>query len=227
MLLFWQWHIVFLTGSCGWHLVPVHEIVKSLGPRVSQSLPMFHALTGCDTVSSFHTIGKKKAWQVWAVFPDITSSLIHLSAAPVTITEEHFHAIQRFVILTYDRGSSDTDVNSARMHLFTKRSRQIESIPPTEAALYQHVKRAVYQGGHIWGQASQPAPKLPNPSDWGWMFHNGQWLPHWSNLPQASVACRELIKCGCRKGCKKRCKCVREGLDCTALCACDGQCARD
>ena len=32
-------------------------------------------------------------------------------------------------------------------------------------------------------------------------------------LPQAAVACRELIKCGC----KKRCKCRREGLRCTHL----------
>ena len=28
----------------------------------------------------------------------------------------------------------------------------MKSIPPTKAALKEHVKRAVYQGGHVWGQ---------------------------------------------------------------------------
>lgn len=188
---------------------------------------MFHAVTGCDTSSLFYNIGKKKAWQVWAVFPEITTALLHLSNAPPAIMDKDFDAIQRFVILTDDRGSTDTDVYTARLHLFSKLERQMESIPPSQAALLQHVKRATYQGGHIWGQMSQPAPQLPNPSDWGWQFENGQWLPHWTDLPPASDTCRELVKCGCKMGCKKRRKCVSEGLNCTARCACDGKCVRE
>ena len=42
--------------------VPVHEIARSLGPDKSQTLPIFHDYTGCDTVSSFHTKSKKSAW---------------------------------------------------------------------------------------------------------------------------------------------------------------------
>ena len=30
--------------------LPVHEIASSLGPEKSKALPMFHAITGCDTV---------------------------------------------------------------------------------------------------------------------------------------------------------------------------------
>ena len=41
--------------------IPVHEIVAPIDPRKSQALPMFHAYTGCDTVSSFSTKGKKTA----------------------------------------------------------------------------------------------------------------------------------------------------------------------
>ena len=37
-----------------WH-IPVHEIAGSLGPSKSIALPMFHAYTGCDMVSSFGT----------------------------------------------------------------------------------------------------------------------------------------------------------------------------
>ena len=32
----------------------VHDISLSLGPDKSQALPVFHAYTGCDTVSSTH-----------------------------------------------------------------------------------------------------------------------------------------------------------------------------
>jgi len=28
-----------------------HEMIRALGPEKAQALPMFHALTGCDTVS--------------------------------------------------------------------------------------------------------------------------------------------------------------------------------
>ena len=53
--------VAFGTGK---HLryIPAHEIAKSLGSEKPKALPMFHAFTGCDTVSSFSTKGKKTAW---------------------------------------------------------------------------------------------------------------------------------------------------------------------
>ena len=42
-----------------------------------------------------------------------------------------------------------TEVNQAGKFLFGKGSRKIENIPPKQAALIQHIKRAVYQAGHI------------------------------------------------------------------------------
>ena len=36
----------------------------------------------------------------------------------------------------------------------------MDALPPSRAALIQHIKRAVYQGGHCWGkmlQVSHPA----------------------------------------------------------------------
>ena len=35
------------------HYITAHEIATKLGPEVSKALPVFHAFTGCDTVSSF------------------------------------------------------------------------------------------------------------------------------------------------------------------------------
>ena len=34
----------------------------------------------------------------------------------------------------------------------TKTFTDVKQIPPTKTALEQHAMRAVYQGGHVWGQ---------------------------------------------------------------------------
>lgn len=46
------------------------------------------------------------------------------------------------------------------MLLFTQKGRQLDQIPPTKAALLQHVRRAVYQAVHCWGQMLIPTPEL-------------------------------------------------------------------
>ena len=43
-------------------------------------------------------------------------------------------------------------------------------------------------------------------------------------LPEASKACLELLKCGCKQGCSGRCKCAKVNLPCTSLCQCSGEC---
>ena len=43
--------------------MPVHDIVQKLDSSVVQALPAFHAITGCDSVSSISGIGKTKAWK--------------------------------------------------------------------------------------------------------------------------------------------------------------------
>ena len=76
--------------------------------------------------------------------------------------------IERLIVITYDRGSSESSVNGERLVLFTQKGRKIEHIPPTQDALAQHVLRVGYEAGHVWGQATIKAPQLPNPADFGW-----------------------------------------------------------
>ena len=37
--------------------------------RIFATIPMFHAFSGCDTVSAFCGRGKKTAWITWEEFP--------------------------------------------------------------------------------------------------------------------------------------------------------------
>ena len=55
--------------------IPVHAVAGSIGPAKTPELPMVHARTGCDTVSFYRGRGKKTAWYVWSVFPELTPVL--------------------------------------------------------------------------------------------------------------------------------------------------------
>ena len=134
--------------------------------------------------------------------------------------------LERFVVLLYDSNSPCNIVNGARKKLFAGKGKTVENIPPTQDALLQHVRRATYQGGHIWSQSLLLQPKLPSPSDWGWRSVDNCWHPvWWTTIPDAAKCCPELKRCGCRTGClTRRCKCVKDNIPCTSLCACDGEC---
>ena len=42
-------------------------------------------------------------------------------------------------------------------------------LPPTKSALLQHIYRAAYQSGVIWGQALENHLQQQSPDSWGWI----------------------------------------------------------
>ena len=79
---------------------------------------MFYALTDFDTVFNFVGHSKKTAWSIWHALPQLTDALLKLSRAPKDIPVEAMMAIERFVILLYDRTSTCSDINKARQKIF-------------------------------------------------------------------------------------------------------------
>lgn len=59
------------TGS-RFRYIAIHELVATMNPRQCSTLPVFHAVMGCDTVSAFAGRGKKTAWETWKAFPEVT-----------------------------------------------------------------------------------------------------------------------------------------------------------
>ena len=43
--------------------IPIHEIVKSLGPERAGCLTLFQSLSRCDQVFFFSSCGKRTAWK--------------------------------------------------------------------------------------------------------------------------------------------------------------------
>ena len=194
--------IAFGTGNNFRH-IPAHSIAQYLGEKKSKCLPLFHSITGCDQASSFAGKGKKSAWGAWQVYDDVSDAFEKLLDTPSLETLQEV------------------------LPLFPRKGRSIEAIPPTADAFLQHAKRAVYQAAYCWAQCLSPRFDLPSPSQWGWHKQaDEKWKPIWITLQPASVACQELLKCGCKQenGSRSRCKCRKADLPCTALCNCGGEC---
>jgi len=113
--------VSFGTGKT-FRFLAAHEIARALGPEKAQALPMFHALTGCecDTVSCFAGHGKRTAWAVWTVLPELTQTLTFLSTAPDHINEDAMHTIEVHHILLYDRTSPATDIDKGTSQTICK-----------------------------------------------------------------------------------------------------------
>ena len=139
----------------------------------------------------------------------------------ITLEMDKFKVIQRFVVLMYAKTSDLLTVNSERMDMFFKKNQNLDIIPPTENALLQHCKRAIYQTG-VWSRCLEPNQNLPSPSNFGWKRStdpNVPWEPVWITNGEASRECREFVKCSCQgaAGCV-RCKCFNADMRCTMLC---------
>lgn len=200
-------------------------LISNIGEKCCQALRGFHALSGCDTVSFFAGRGKLTFFNRWKLYPAATEALIFLSKPQTVIPEEIIQIIEKFVVICYLATSHEESVNEARKDLFAKQ-RSIENIPPTNSALKQHILRAAYTAGHLWGQALNASPILPAIDNWGWSEVDGKYQPFWSDQPEVSLALREFIQCNCKKGCKDGyCSCRKNQLNCTLMCkGCKGIC---
>jgi hypothetical protein len=74
-------------------------------------------------------------------------------------------------LIMHDRASETNKVDEARLDLFARKQRQYNAVPPSSAALVQHVKRSVLQAGHTWGQALSRIQNLSFGYHTGHLWH--------------------------------------------------------
>ena len=117
----------------------IHELMAKMDSRYCNSLPIFHAFTGCDMVS-FSVRGKKTVWAAWRAFLEVTDAFIELEREPSTVSQESMSWLERFVVLMYDNTSDTMETNEASKQLFEHKGRTLEDIPPTKAAVKQYIK---------------------------------------------------------------------------------------
>ena len=94
------------------------------------------------------------AWDTWNVYPEVTAAFEGLTKMHGHLTEKAQSQIERFVILVYDRTSDVLEINKARKELFTKKSRSLENLPPTQAALHKQFNPRTGQRPYVWKVSS-------------------------------------------------------------------------
>ena len=113
---------------------------------------LFHALTGCDVVSSMLGIGKKTAWNAWVTFPEVNNTFIVITqdSTSLTLDSLHMRRIERLTVLMYSKNCCADLVNEARKLMFTHGFKSLDKIPPTnQHALFQHVKHGLLTAAFI------------------------------------------------------------------------------
>ena len=62
--------------------------------------------------------------------------------------------LEQFVVIMYNRSTTTCKVDEAHFDLFVRKQKAYYAILPTQAALKEHVKQAVFQAGNILGQST-------------------------------------------------------------------------
>ena len=119
--------------------IPAHEFTASLDSIICSTLHVFHAFTGCDIDSSFGGRSKKTAWVTWQSYPQATGAFENLLLLKDVIDDHTMSALERFVVLLYDRTSDITIVNDCWKQLFTRKSRILENLPHNRRQHYSNM----------------------------------------------------------------------------------------
>ena len=111
--------------------ISIHHISQQLGPQRCQALLFLHSFTGCDVTSAMFEIGKMTAWNARATFPEITDTFIAITQDPTSLTLDslHMQRLERLTVLMYSKNCRST--------MFTVGLKPLESIRPTQHALFQ------------------------------------------------------------------------------------------
>ena len=124
----------------------------------------------------------------------------------------------------YDKNTDLSSVNLVRQHIFSSTIRQVDSIPPTQAALKFHMLRSLLHA-RIWFHMDNKIIQEFRPEEYGWKLVDGTWVPFWTDLPEVGQL-RYFIKCSCKDCSNHRCGCAKENLPCYEGCCCKGRCSQ-
>ena len=196
-------------------ILDINEIRRNLGDECAKSLPVIHAISGCDTTSKLYGIGKGSVMG--------KCNLIKNEVAPFlseTATHEEIEAAGRKILSLMYGEKNHSNLNRIRKNKFEQsviksmKTVVIQKLPPTNNAAKYHSYRVYYQV-QVWlGNAS-----LHEATDWGWQLVNGNLHPIKMDKPPAPDALMKIMRCGCKKNCETNiCTCKKHGLYCTELC---------
>ena len=201
----------------------IQSIKDALCDTVSSHLLVAHAISGCDTVSSMHNVGKK------APIRELKAnncSFLNIFKSESATHEEIARAGEQFVLKMYRAKATCKTLDDWRYILYLRMMKSkkkkkstihLQNLPPTSAA-------AKYRAYRVYFTVQQWLGRSLQPTDWGWRCSDGVLVPILSDRPVASNSILNMVSCSCKTGCGKKCSCRKAGRDCTVMCSmCMGQ----
>ena len=125
--------------------IDINQLCQSIGLYRCRGMLFLHSFTGCDYTCGFYGIGKTRWLDLYLddkiSFHEVFNDL---SQSPKEITQEHELVITKFVLLAYNCKNSNS-MSEGRFDCLThQHSETLRSLPPSESALFQHIKRSTY-----------------------------------------------------------------------------------
>ena len=119
--------------------VDIASIGNILERNVCEALPGMHAITGCDTVSSFAGKGKLSAFQLVkknVSFPELFAKF----GLSWEFSDADLTKLQIFTCSLYSTKKSESDVNTLRYQLFCSKQANLEGhrLPLCADCLHKH-----------------------------------------------------------------------------------------
>ena len=212
-------------------MLSINVIADHISLERCKELLFLHALSGSDYTSSFYQVGKVKFWNSWLSNTDISQTFLTFSDSPsLPLSDEALHVVERFIVSLYtNEPSYPSSIDLARYEIFKYRGNlEMRSLPPTRDALVQHIHKAAYVSGYIWGRSHLTNTTDEPLSNWTWNLSGGKiccvWLSSNTSPLSEDLSKKAFRKCGCRKKCTKICSCRKQEIRCLPNCKCRRNC---
>ena len=92
------------------------------------------------------------------------------------LSEETILSLERFVCNLYEKSSdseNQADINQLRYEIYCQKRVKVETLPPCQNVLRQHMKRSNYQT-YIWRKQLENFVSEDPPVNYGWFINNDQ-----------------------------------------------------
>ena len=199
----------------------INKSKRALGTDICDNILALHAITGCDTTSRIHSIGKGTVIQKFIKDDDFNKLVKEFNKD--NNDRDFVMAVGEQILLKVLNGATKT-LNDLRLSRYNKKLAEStvallpEMLGPTSDAGMLHMLRAYYQLQEWKGN---------EPLDleyWGWKKTEKYILPVPMTKAPAPANLLKIIRCGCKTGCKTgQCTCKKMGVKCTSICSgCNG-----
>ena len=177
------------VDSCTWALSLYWTWERQRNYIVSR----LHCLWCC---SAFRGKGKKSAWQLWdmcAEASDVFARLSHYPPPSPTVNNNEVDILEKFAVIIYDKSSTATGVDNARLEKFALEAETIPSHSTNSISFTSACQTCCLPGRLHMEPINTASARNTEPCS-QWMGE--EWRSVKCSLDNASTYCRELSSTG-------------------------------